>query len=95
MISNARTQNLIVSGLILAIGLLAVVGGWFLRTGVSWARLMVIGAVVLAVLLSLLFRASNLFTMIATFAIIIAVMLCFIGSGNVFFARLKARRSRL
>ncbi len=95
IISSARTQNLAISGAIIVIGLLSAVGGWFLRSGTGWSRLMVIGAVIVSVLISLLFQASNLFTMIATFAMIIAVMLCFIGSGNFFFARLKARRSRL
>ena len=91
-ISGARTQNIIISAIIVVVGLIAAVGGWFLRSGTGWSRLTVAGAVVLSIILTLVFQVSNLFTLVATLLPIIAVMLSYIGKGGVYFAQLKARR---
>lgn len=91
-ISAARTQNIIISVIIVVIGLIAAVGGWFLRSGAGWSRLTVAGAVVLSIIVTLFFQVSNLFTLVATLIMIIAVMLSYIGKGGVYFAQLKARR---
>ena len=40
-ISAAKTQNIIISVVIVVIGLIALVGGWFLRPGARWSRLAV------------------------------------------------------
>ncbi len=56
---------------------------------------MVIGAVIVSVLLTLVFQASNLFTLVATFVDDHRGDAVLHRSGNLFFARLKARRSRL
>jgi hypothetical protein len=93
MISSAKTQSIVFAIVFVVIGLVAVVGGWFLRQGARWARLMVAGAVVLAMALALLFQAQNILTLVATLFMIVAVMLCFIGKGQVYFARVKARRA--
>ena len=93
VIDSAKTQNLIISAAIIVIGLLSAVGGWFLRAGARWARLMVVGAVLLSVIITMLFQVSNLFTLAATLAIVVAVMLSFIGQGGVYFARIRARRA--
>lgn len=93
MISGARTQSILVSAIVIVVGLVASAGGWFLRTGQRWGRVAVIVAVLLSVVLSLLFRVSNLFTLGASLMLIVAVMLCFIGQGGVYFARMKARRA--
>jgi hypothetical protein len=61
--------------------------------GARWSRLTVAGSVLLSVLVTMLFQASNILTLGATLILIIAVMLCYIGKGAVFFARLKARRT--
>lgn len=92
-ISSARTQNIMISAVIVLIGVLALVGGWFLRLGARWSRLTVAGGVVVSILVTMLFQVSNLFTLAATLVMIIAVMLCYIGKGGVYFARLKARRA--
>ncbi len=92
-ISTAKTQNIMVSVIITLIGVMAVVGGWFLRSGTRWSRLTVAGGVVISVLVTMMFQVSNLFTLVATLVMIIAVMLCYIGKGGVYFARLKARRA--
>ena len=91
-ISSARTQNILISVVIVVIGLVAAVGGWFLRPGAGWSRLTVAGAVVLSIIVTLFFQVSNIFTLAATLLLIVAVMLCYIGRGAVYFARLKARR---
>ncbi len=91
-ISSARTQNIIISVIIVVIGLIAAVGGWFLRPGAGWSRLTVAGAVVLSIIVTLFFQVSNIFTLAATLLLIVAVMLCYIGRGAMYFARHKARR---
>jgi hypothetical protein len=93
VIDSAKTQNMIISVVIVVIGLLAAAGGWFLRAGARWARLMVVGAVLLSVIITMLFQVSNLFTLVATLLIVVAVMLSFIGKGGVYFARMRARRA--
>jgi hypothetical protein len=92
-ISTAKTQNIMISVVIVVIGVIAVVGGWFLRSGARFSRLTVAGGVVISVLVTMMFQVSNLFTLVATLVMIIAVMLCYIGKGAVYFARLKARRA--
>ncbi|MET0864387.1 MAG: hypothetical protein ABWZ98_08615 [Nakamurella sp.] len=93
MKSSAKTQSIVFAAIFVVIGLVAVAGGWFLRLGARWARLAVAGAVVLAMALALLFQAQNLLTLVATLFMIVAVMLCFIGKGQIYFARVKARRA--
>lgn len=92
-ISSARTQNILISAIVVVVGVIAVVGGWFLRTGQRWGRVAVVVAVLLSVVLSMMFRVSNLFTLGASLMLIVAVMLCFIGQGGTYFARIKARRT--
>lgn len=93
MIQSAKTQSIMISAIILVIGVVAAVGGWFLRAGTRWARLMVVGAVILSVLLTMLFSVSNLLTLAATLLLVVAVMLCYIGKGGGYFARVRARRA--
>ena len=93
MISSAKTSSIIFAIIFVVIGLVAIGGGWFLRQGARWARLTVAGAVVLAMALALLFQAQNLLTLVATLFMIVAVMLCFIGKGQIYFARVRARRA--
>lgn len=92
-ISSAKTQNIMISVVIVIIGVVALAGGWFLRVGARWSRLAVAGAVVISVILTMAFQVSNLLTLVATLLLIVAVMLCFVGKGAVYFARLKARRA--
>jgi hypothetical protein len=92
-ISSAKTNNIMISAIVVLIGVIAAGGGWFLRKGAKFSRLAVGLAVVLSVVLTMLFQASNLFTLAGTLLMIVAVMLCYIGKGAVFFARHKARRT--
>jgi hypothetical protein len=82
-----------ISVIIVVIGLIALVGGWFLRVGAKWSRLTVVGAVIISVIVTMLFQVSNLFTLAGTLLLVVSVMLCYIGKGSVYFARLKARRA--
>ena len=93
MISSAKTQNVVFSALVVVIGLLAMVGGWFMQAGARWSRLAVTGAVIISVILTMAFAFSTLLTLAATLLMIVSVMLCFVGKGAVYFARLKARRA--
>jgi hypothetical protein len=93
MISNFRTTVAVFGAIYIVIGLAALVGGWFLRSGNRWGRIVVVAVVLLTVILSMLFQASNLFTLAASLMLIVAVMLCFIGKGGVYFARVKGRRA--
>ncbi|MEP6561108.1 MAG: hypothetical protein ABJD68_08540 [Nakamurella sp.] len=93
MISSAKTSSIVFAMVFVVIGLVAIGGGWFLRQGARWARLTVAGAVVLAMALALLFQAQNILTLVATLFMIVAVMLCFIGKGQIYFARVRARRA--
>lgn len=92
-ISSARTQNILISSIVVVIGAVALAAAWFLRSGNRWGRTGLVVAVLLSVVLSMMFKVSNLFTLGASLLLIIAVMLCFIGKGGVFFARVKARRA--
>jgi len=92
-IAAAKRQNVIISVVIVVIGLIAGVGGWFLRAGVRWSRLMVVGAVLVSVILTMMFSVQNLFTLVGTLLTVVAVMLSYIGKGGVYFARMRARRA--
>ncbi|HEY5882829.1 MAG TPA: hypothetical protein VIU11_28240 [Nakamurella sp.] len=92
-ISGARTQNIMISAIVVVVGLIALAAGWFVRSGNRWGRTGLVVAVLLSVVLSMMFQVSNLFTLGASLMLIVAVMLCFIGKGGVFFARVKARRA--
>lgn len=92
-ISTAKTRLIVVNVVSVAIGLIAVVGGWFLRAGTRHSRLTVGGAVVLSSIITVLFEVLNIFILAATMVLIIAVMLCYTGKGAIYFARLKARRT--
>jgi len=92
-ISAAKTQNIMISVIIVVIGLIAIGGGWFLRAGAKWSRLTVVGAVIISVIVTMLFQVSNIFTLAGTLLLVVSVMLCYIGKGALYFARLKARRA--
>jgi hypothetical protein len=92
-ISAAKTQNILISAIIVLIGVIAVVGGWFLRAAARFSRIAVIAAVALSVIVTMLFQVSNIITLGGTLLLVVAVMLCFIGKGSVYFTRVKARRS--
>ena len=92
-VSSARTQNILISSIVVVVGVIAIASAWFVRSGNRWGRIGLAVAVILSVLLSLMFQVSNLFTLVASLMLIVAVMLCFVGKGGVFFARVKGRRT--
>ena len=92
-ISSARTQNIMISAMVVVIGAITLAAAWFMRSGNRWGRTGLVVAVLLSGVLSMMVKVSNLFTLGASLMLIIAVMLCFIGTGGVYFARVKARRA--
>ena len=94
MISSYRTSNIVFGAIFVVLGLVAAVAGWFLRSGNRWARFAVIGIVIVNVIFSVMLGVSNILILGASLMLIVAVMLCFIGKGGVFFSRVKSRRAR-
>lgn len=92
-ISSARSQNLVISGIVVVVGALALGAAWFLRSGNRWGRIALVISVLLSVALSVVFQVSNLFTLGASLMLIVAVMLCFIGKGGAYFTMVKRRRA--
>ena len=93
MVDSARSRWIVTYAITAVIGVLAIVGGWFLRSGARWARFMVLGGVLLSVILTMFFQSSTIYTLVATLLLVVAVMLSFIGKGGVYFARMRARRA--
>lgn len=91
--SSVRTSAYIFSGIYTVLGLAAAAGGWFLRSGNRWGRIALVSTVIITVLMSMLLQASTLLTLLGSLLLIVAFMLCFIGKGGAYFARMKARRA--
>jgi hypothetical protein len=92
-IDGARQSAIVTSIVVLVVGLAAVVAGWFLRSGVKWARLTVMGVVVLAFIGTLMLGISSPLLLIGTLLLAVALMLTFLGKGSLFFQRAAARRA--
>ena len=90
---TARTQSFILGGAILIFGLASIAAGWFLRSGVAWARRVLIGVGVLTLASIMFFGIQNIFLLGASLLLVAAVMLSFVGRGGLFFARHRARRA--
>ncbi|GGM04049.1 hypothetical protein [Nakamurella endophytica] len=89
-----RTQISVLSAIIAVIGIAALVGGWFLRGGAKWSRRLLIAAAVVSMLLALLLQVSTTLTLLATFLLVVGILLTFVGKGGMYFLRLAARRAR-
>lgn len=74
------------------LGLATVTAGWFLRTGAAWARRVLVTITVVTVLGAMFLQISGMVTLIATMAVLIAVVLCYLASGAQYFLRVKARK---
>jgi len=92
-IDGARTQIIVVSLVYVVIGIAIATAGWFLRSGAGWSRLLLVGTIALSVIVTMVLQFSNILTLGATLLMVVAVMLCFIGKGAIYFARTKARRA--
>jgi len=89
---NVKTANIVFGVAFVVLGIAAAIGGWFIRQGRGFGRLIVGGVVVLMLLMSFI-GAQSLIVLVATLLLIVSVMLCFIGKGQIYFARIKARRA--
>lgn len=87
-----RTASVVVAVAFMLMGVLLVVGGWFLRAGRAWARRTIVGVAIVTVLAALMLGVSTTIILAATLLIMVAVVLCYLSSGATFFLRVKARR---
>lgn len=87
-----RTASIVVAVAFIVMGLLLVLGGWFLRAGRAWARRTVVGVAIITVLAALMLGVSTPFILAATLLVMIAVVLCYLSSGATYFLRVKARK---
>lgn len=92
MRDSAKSRVSVISWAMIVIGLVAVGAGWFLRTGTAWARRATVGLVVVTMILTMFLGVSNLLTMAATLFLVIAVLMCYLGRGSVYFAKTRMRR---
>ncbi|MDQ6658444.1 MAG: hypothetical protein M3Z00_09495 [Actinomycetota bacterium] len=92
MKASAKSRYTLVSWVLIVVGIVALGAGWFLRTGAAWARRATVGLVVVTMILTMFLGVSNLLTMAATLFLVIAVLMCYLGRGSVYFARTRMRR---
>ena len=90
--SAYRTASVVVAVAFMVMGLLLVLGGWFLRAGRAWARRTVVGVAIITVLAALMLGVSTPFILAATLLVMVAVVLCYLSSGATYFLRVRARR---
>ncbi len=91
--SSFRSSILISAVVSLIFGIAAAVGGWFFRSGIRWARRLLIGVVLLSLVGTFLGIGSSLFSLLATLLLVIGLVLSFVGKGSVFFLRVQMRRT--
>ncbi|MDQ2845743.1 MAG: hypothetical protein M3Y77_05210 [Actinomycetota bacterium] len=92
MKASAKSRYTLVSWVLIIVGLVSLGAGWFLRTGTAWARRATVGLVVVTMILTMFLGVSNLLTMAATLFLVIAVLMCYLGRGSVYFAMTRMRR---
>ncbi len=74
------------------IGIASVAAGWFLRRGARWARRVLIAVTVVTVIAAMLLRISGPLSLAGTVGVLAAVVLCYIGSGGLYFTRMHTRK---
>lgn len=93
MIDAAKSRATLIAWAEIVLGVVAIAVGWFLRSGAAWARRAAVGIVLVTMLLTMFFPGvSTLVTMGITLCLVAAVLLCYLGSGGVFFQRAALRR---
>lgn len=92
MKNNAKSRASTISGALIVFGLAALVAGWFLRTGVAWARRAAVGLVIVTMIGTMFLQISTLFTMVGTLFLVAAVLMSYLGRGGVYFAKTAMRR---
>lgn len=91
LIDSFKTQSRIVAGAVALFGLAAVAAGFLLLRRPTLGRKVLIPTVVLLVMATLLLSIQNFLLLLATLFLVIAVMLTFIGRGNLYFVLLRRR----
>jgi hypothetical protein len=93
--ANYHTVYVVLFVVFALIGIAVLAAGWFLRAGAMWARRTLVTVTLLTVLSALFLQITGALTLAATFAVLIAVVLCYLSSGGQFFLLMKARRKHL
>jgi hypothetical protein len=89
---NYHSVYLILFAVFAIIGVAVLAAGWFLRSGAMWARRTLVAVTLITVLGALFLQISGALTLAATFAVLIAVVLCYLSSGGQYFLLVRARR---
>jgi hypothetical protein len=87
-----QTASAIVSAVFLLMGLALIAAGIFLRLGRMWARRVAIAVTIITVLAAMMLGMTSPVVLGATLLLMVAVVLCYISSGGMYFVRVKARR---
>lgn len=86
-----RTSNQVLLVFFIVAGLLLIGAGYFLRVGRIWARRAVVWVMILMVIAAFLLGIGSPLILAGTLAVMLAVMLCYIGSGGMFFILARRR----
>jgi hypothetical protein len=87
-----QTASVIVSSVFLLMGVALVGAGIFLRVGRMWARRVAIAVTIVNVLAAMMLGMTSPIVLGATLLLMIAVVLCYISTGGMYFIRVRARR---
>jgi hypothetical protein len=90
--SSYRTSITVISVVLLVVGLATAASGWFLREGRKWTRRVLIGVVLIQLVLAFLFQVSNLFTLVGTLLVVVALSITFLGKASGFFMAVALRK---
>lgn len=89
---NFRAFYIVLLVVFVVIGIAVLAAGWFLRAGAMWARRTLVAVTLITVLGALLLGIAGSLTLAATFAVMIALVLCYLSSGGQYFLLVKSRR---
>ena len=76
------------------VGLIVGVSGWYLRQGYRWARRVLVGVAILALLAAALLQLSTPITLGATLLLVVGLVLTYVGRGSVYFIQMVSRRGK-
>lgn len=90
-IASAKRLNVILSLVVAVVGAGAVAGGVLVHRGRRKGRTVMVVSVGVLVALTLFLSIQNPLLLVATLFLVVAVMLTFIGRGNLYFVMLRRR----
>lgn len=90
LLSSANTQLTVLGIISLVIGIVLVVGGFFLTKGTRWARRIVTIMGIVLLVLVMLGSGTSLFVLISGVLVVLGLALVYVGKGATYFIRAKA-----